>query len=94
MAQAHQDLLDLCLELDDEAWQTRLPGDGRTVATVVHHVATMLELEKNFIQQLASGEPIQGLTRAKLDGSNAQHAEQHPNPTRKKALDLMRRNSG
>jgi len=94
VAQAHQDLLDLCLELDDEAWQTRLPGDGRTVATVVHHVATMLELEKNFIEQLASGEPIQGLTRAKLDGSNAQHAEQHPNPTRKEALDLMRRNSG
>ena len=93
VAQAHQDLLDLCLELDDPAWQTRLPGDGRTVGVAVHHVGTLLSVEKELIGQLAAGHPIEDLTPGKLDELNAQHAQQHPSPTKEEALDLLRRNS-
>src|SRR3954447_17655276 len=38
-------LASLASTLADQEWQTRLPGDGRKVGVVVHHVATVYPLE-------------------------------------------------
>ncbi len=43
-------------------WQVRVPGDGRKVGVVVHHVATMYPLEIQLAQRLAEGEPVSGVT--------------------------------
>ena len=38
--------------LTDAEWQTRVPGDGRKIGVVVHHVATMYPLEIQLAQPL------------------------------------------
>jgi hypothetical protein len=91
--QGHRALLDLLAHLDQQGWETRVEGDGRTVTIVVHHVATMLGLEKNFIEQLASGEPSEGITHAKLHDMNAQHAQANADCTRDESIDLLKKNS-
>ena len=79
--------------LSDVEWQTRLPGDGRTMGVVVHHVASMYPLEIGLAQKMAAGEPIVGVTSATVDGINASHATEFAAVTRKTALELLRRNS-
>ena len=34
-------LITLAAGLSDEEWQVRIPGDGRKVGVVVHHVGNM-----------------------------------------------------
>ena len=74
-------------------WQTRLPGDGRMVGVVVHHVATMYPLEIELAQTLAAGKPIAGVTWAAVHELNANHAATNAGVTADVALDLLRRNS-
>src|SRR6059058_5111511 len=57
--------------LTDEQWQTRLPGDGRKVGVVVHHVATVYPLEIQLAQTIAGGEPIKQVTMADVHAMNA-----------------------
>jgi hypothetical protein len=74
-------------------WQTAIPGDGRTVGVVVHHVATMYPLEIQLAQVLASGEAITGVTWDTVHTINATHARDHRNVSPQEALDLLGRNS-
>jgi hypothetical protein len=83
----------LASSLTEQEWQTRIPHDGRTVGVVVHHVATMYPLEIQLAQQLAAGQPIEGVTWAVVDGINAKHAAEQERVTTAAALDLLRRNS-
>jgi hypothetical protein len=86
-------LANLAGALTTAEWQTRVPGDGRKVGVVVHHVATMYPLEISLAQQLARGEPITGVTWDDVRAMNAAHAREHDAVTREAALDLLRRNS-
>jgi DinB family protein len=79
--------------LTEAEWQTRLPGDGRKVGVVVHHVASVYPLEIQLAQTLARAEPITGVTKAVVDAMNADHARKYDAVTRTEALDLLRRNS-
>ena len=79
--------------LSSAEWQTRIPGDGRTIGVVVHHVATMYPLEIQLAQRLAAGEPIEASPGAPFTELNAGHAVEHEAVTREAALDLLRRNS-
>ncbi len=79
--------------LSNAEWQARIPGDGRTIGVVVHHVATMYPLEIQLAQRLAEGKPIEGLTWHAVHQLNAGHALEHEAVTREAALDLLRRNS-
>ena len=74
-------------------WSTRIPGDGRTVGVVVHHVARMYPLEIELAQTLAGGQPIAGVTWAAVADLNANHAKEHAAVTIDAAIDLLRRNS-
>jgi hypothetical protein len=81
------------MSLSTEEWQTRVPGDGRKVGVVVHHVATMYPLEIQLAQTLAGGQPVTGVTWNDVHEMNAAHARKNDAATKDEALDLMRRNS-
>jgi DinB family protein len=79
--------------LTDAEWQIPIPGDGRKIGVVVHHVASMYPLEINFAQTLAAGEPIAGVAWDNVHAINAAHARENDAVTRAAALDLLGRNS-
>ncbi len=79
--------------LTDAQWHTRIPGDGRTVGVVVHHVASMYPLEIQLSQTLAAGRPIGGVTWEAVHEINTRHAQEHANVTKEAAIDLLQRNS-
>ena len=58
LEQGARALVDLATTLTDTEWQTRIPGDGRKIGVVVHHVATMYPLEVQLAQTLAQGKPM------------------------------------
>ena len=79
--------------LTETEWQLRIPGDGRTIGVVVHHVASMYPLEIQLAQTLAAGNPITGVTSDVVNDINARHARENAGVTKREALDLLRRNS-
>jgi len=86
-------LATLARGLTDAEWQTPIPGDGRTVGVVVHHVATMYPTEIQLAQLLAAGQPVSGVTWDTVHEMNAAHAREHRAVTKDAALDLLARNS-
>ena len=93
LEQGASSLATLAEGLTDAQWQTRIPGDGRKVGVLVHHVANMYPLEVQLAQQLAEGQPISGVTWADVHALNAKHADEFAAVTKDLALDLLRRNS-
>ena len=93
LEQGARALVDLANALTDAEWQQRLPGDGRKIGVVVHHVASMYPLEMQLAQQLASGHPIAGVAWDDVHAINAKHAREQDAVTRAEAIDLLERNS-
>ena len=83
----------LAAGLSASEWQTRIPGDGRTVGVVVHHVATMYPLEIELALSLAAGKPITGVTWNVVHELNANHAAANLAVTPTGAIALLRQNS-
>jgi hypothetical protein len=79
--------------LTDAQWQTLIPGDGRTVGVIVHHVASVYPLEIQLAQTVAQGQPVAGVNWDTVHEMNAKHASDNGAVTREEALDLLRRNS-
>jgi hypothetical protein len=71
----------------------KMPGDGRRIGVIVHHVATVYPLEVHLAQLMAAGTPIVGVTRATIDEMNAAHAAEHDNESREETLALLADNS-
>ena len=86
-------LANLAESLTDFEWRTRVPGDGRKIGVIVHHVATMYPLEIKLAQELAKGNPVQGVTLEAVNEMNAQHAQEFDAVTKDEALDLLQHNS-
>jgi hypothetical protein len=79
--------------LTDAQWQTRVPGDGRKVGVVVHHVASVYPIEIQLAQALAAGNPISGVAWQNVHDMNAGHAKDNDAVTKDQALALLRENS-
>lgn len=79
--------------LTDAQWQIPIPGDGRTIGVVVHHVASMYPLEIQLAQLLAAGKPITNVTWDVVHDVNARHAQANSTVTKDAALDLLARAS-
>lgn len=88
-----QALADLTLSLTDAQWHSHLPGDGRTIGVLVHHVASVYPLEIELARKLAAGEAIFGVTMADVHTMNARHAVDYAAVTKEEALGLLLRNS-
>lgn len=83
----------LASSLTDAQWQTPMPGDGRTIGVIVHHVASVYPLEIQLAQRLAQAQPITGVTAAEVNAMNAQHADEFRAVSQQNALALLQRNS-
>jgi len=79
--------------LTDAQWRTKVPGDGRTIGVIVHHVASVYPLEIQLAQKLASGQPITGVTMEHVHAMNARHALEFATVTKEAALELLKNNS-
>ena len=79
--------------LTEFEWQSRVPGDGRKIGVVVHHVASMYPLEIQLAQSLAKGQAIEGVTLEVVNKMNAAHAKEFESVSKEEALALLRRNS-
>lgn len=86
-------LAEFAATLTTDEWQTPIPGDGRTVGVVVHHVASVYPIEIELAQVLATGEPVEGVTMADVHAMNAKHASEHRGAGRDEAVALLRENS-
>jgi hypothetical protein len=93
LEQGARALAALAAGLTDAEWQTRIPGDGRKIGVVVHHVATMYPLEIQLAQALAAGKPVTGVTWEVVHRMNAAHAAEYAAVTKAAALELLRRHS-
>lgn len=79
--------------LTDSQWQMQVPGDGRKVGVVVHHVASMYPIEIELAQQLGEGRAVVGVTWDDVHAINAAHAAQHDAVTQMDAIELLERNA-
>lgn len=86
-------LATLAQALTDADWRRPIPGDGRTIGVVVHHVASVYPIEIELAQRVASGMPISGVTMADIHAMNARHAEEWAGVSRLDAITLLRTNS-
>jgi len=93
LEQGARALANVASTLTDAEWRIRLPGDGRPIGVIVHHVASMYPLEIQLAQQLAAGTPVAGVTWADVHALNAEHARENDGVTRAAALELLERNS-
>src|SRR3954454_3015667 len=80
-------------KLSETEWQTRLPGDGRKVGVVVHHVASMYPIEIQLATLLAASQPITGVTWDAVNTINRDHAKENDNVAKDAALALLKTNS-
>jgi hypothetical protein len=83
----------LAAGLDEAQWRKALPGDGRSVGVVIHHVASVYPIEVQLAEKLARGEDITGVTWSGIAEMNAGHAKDHASVTKEETIDLLRRNS-
>jgi DinB superfamily len=79
--------------LSEAEWQTPLPGDGRRIGVVVHHVASVYPVEIQLAQTVAGGKPVEGVTPEVINEMNARHAAENGDVTKPVALALLQRNS-
>jgi hypothetical protein len=79
--------------LSEAEWQTRVPGDGRMVGIVVHHVASVYPIEIQLASVLATGKPISDVTWDAIRTMNHNHAHEHEAVTKKATLALLAANS-
>lgn len=86
-------LAELARGLSNEEWHTRIPGDGRTVGVVVHHVASVYPIEIQIALTIGRGEPLVGVTMKDVHEMNARHAREQEGVTKAAALQLLAANS-
>jgi hypothetical protein len=86
-------LAEFAQNLTEAQWQTRIPGDGRTVGVVIHHVASVYPIEIHLASVLASGNAITDVTWAVVADMNAKHAKEHSATGKPETIELLRHNS-
>ena len=86
-------LADFAGKLNDAQWRTPVPGDGRMVGVIVHHVASVYPIEVQLAQSVAAGKAVTGVTMNDIHAMNAKHAAENAAVTRDAAVTLLRQNS-
>lgn len=86
-------LIEFARPLSGAQWRTTVPGDGRSVGVIVHHVASVYPLEVKLARMIAEGYPIVGVTWPTVHEMNAAHAAEFADVTKLTALQLLEENS-
>ena len=79
--------------LSEAQWRATVPPDGRQVGVIIHHVASMYPIEIHIATEVASGNPVVGVTWGVVADINAKHAQEHAAAGREETIELLRRNS-
>ena len=79
--------------LTEFEWQSRVPGDGRKIGVVVHHVASVYPIEIQLAQTLAKGDAIEGVTPEVVNKMNAEHAKKFDGVSKEETIELLKQNS-
>jgi hypothetical protein len=93
LVEGARSLAALASSLTPQQWTTPVPGDGRTVGVVVHHVASVYPIEIEIAQVIAEGKPMTNVTMADVHAMNAGHAQEFAGVSPRDAVDLLLRNS-
>lgn len=83
-------LTELARTLDAAQWHTPIPGDGRTIGVVIHHVASAYPVEIELARSMATGHAIEGVTSAVIDGMNAEHTIAHAHAEPGETIEMLR----
>ena len=79
--------------LSEAQWHTVVPPDGRQAGVIIHHVASMYPIEIHIATEVASGNPVVGVTWGVVADINAKHAQEHAAAGKEETIELLRRNS-
>jgi hypothetical protein len=82
-------LVETCSEVQ---WRASVPNEGRSVGTMVHHIATQALIIAGWGAQVGDGE-IPLVTQEIVHADNAEYAAAHASPDKAETLDLLRRNT-
>jgi len=93
LMQGAEALASFASSLTDVEWQTHLPGDGRKIGVIVHHVASVYPVEIQLAQTIAAGMTVRGLIPADIDQMNGNHAVEFDGVAKQAAIELLWRNS-
>jgi len=93
LEQGARALMAFAATLSDDEWRTPLPGDGRPIGVVVHHVASVYPVEIRLAQTLAAGHPIEDVTANDIHAMNARHAAEHATASKDEAITLLAHNA-
>lgn len=85
-------LADYASKLTDAQWRTPVPGDGRPVGVIVHHVADVYPIEVHVTQEIAAGRAFPAPWSA-IHEMNAKHAKDHAATTKEQAIAHLKKNS-
>jgi uncharacterized damage-inducible protein DinB len=91
--QGAQALAAFAESLSDAEWHARVPGDGRSVGVLVHHVAAVYPIEIELALTVAGGRSVDGITYEIVAKMNADHASKHASVGKAETLDVLRRNA-
>jgi hypothetical protein len=80
-------------KLSESEWETRVPGDGRKVGVLVHHVASVYPIEIHLAKLLAAGQPVSEVAWDDVHTMNRDHAAKNDGVTKEEALELLSSNS-
>jgi len=89
-------LAELAQSLTEAEWRTPISRSGkdrRSVAVVVHHVASMYPVEIDVARAIASGKAVTGVTWDVVADMNADHDRENAGVSKADAIELLRRNS-
>ena len=86
-------LADQAAALSEAEWRSCVPGDGRRIGVVVHHVASVYPLEIQLAKTVARGEAITGVTMDDVHAMNAAHAHDNDGVSKDTALEMLRHHS-
>lgn len=89
-------LAEFARRLNDMEWNTPMiegGKPGRTIGTVVHHVASIYPIEIAAARAIAAGNAVTQITWEVVNDLNARHAADTTNATRAETLDLLHTNS-
>lgn len=81
--------------LSEAEWRTAMSGgnDQRSVAVIVHHVASVYPIEVDLARAVAGGKAVTDVTWQVVANLNANHAREQAAVTKAATLALLRQNS-
>jgi len=80
-------VVDGCAE---EQWRALHAGENRSVNVLAHHIAVGHQLIAEWVQGIATGQPLPALTVESFTEPNAQHARQYANVTKPEVIAELR----